>query len=75
VVLTAELTGVVARLAMPIERDPGDDLRVTPLLAVVGGGVFGAVVLIAALPGPSGLAATALAAGACVALAVRMAER
>lgn len=74
VVATAELLAIVARLDTPLEPDVGDDLRRAEHAAVIGGGVFGAVVLLGGLPGPTGLAAIALAAGACVALAILLAR-
>lgn len=70
VVVTAELLAVVARVDTPLERDPAGDLHRAGRAAVVGGGVFGVVMLVGELPGPTGLAALALASGACVAVAV-----
>ena len=69
VVVTAELLAVVARLDTQLERDPGDDLPRAGLAAVIGGAVFGAVVLVSGFPGPIGLVAVGLASGACVVLA------
>lgn len=70
VVITAELLGVVARLELPIRRAGGEDLRRAAVAAAIGGAAYGAVVLAAALPGPSGLTGIALASAACVVLAV-----
>lgn len=75
VVFTAELLGVVARLDTPLERDPTGDLQGAALATVIGGGVFGAVVLIGDLPGPTGLTAIALASGACGLLAILLAKK
>jgi len=74
VVLTAELLALVARLDTPVERNVGHDLRRVGLAGVLGGGAFGAVAVAAGLPGPTGLAAVALSAGACVAIAVVLAR-
>lgn len=75
VVFTAELLGVVARLDTPLERDPTRDLQGAALATVIGGGVFGAVVLVGDLPGPTGFAAIALASGACGLLAILLAKK
>lgn len=68
-VATAELLAVVARLDVPIERNPGDAVRRVGLAAVIGGGVFGVVALAGGLPGPTGLVAIAVSARACIVLA------
>ena len=70
VVATAELLAVVARLDTPIERRPGGDLGSASVAAVVGGGVYAVVVLVAALPGPGGLLAVCLASTAFALLAM-----
>ena len=69
VVVTSELLAVVARLDMQLERDSGDGVPSGGLAAVIGGCVFGVVVLASAFPGPTGLVAVVLASGACVVLA------
>lgn len=74
VVLTAELLAVVARLDTPLEPDPTRDLQGAALATLTGGGVFGAVVLVGHLPGPTGLTAIALASGACGLLAILLVE-
>ncbi|HEX2167964.1 MAG TPA: hypothetical protein VHG09_12090 [Longimicrobiales bacterium] len=74
VVLTAEMLGIAARLATPVERDTRDDLRSAGLAAAIAGGVFGVMLLVGTLPGPaglpSGILAISVAAGACVLLAI-----
>ena len=72
VVATAELLAMVAWLDTPLQRDPSDALPRSGLAAVIGGGVFGAVMLVSGLPGPGGLVAVGLASGACVVLATRL---
>ncbi len=72
VVATAELLAIVAWLDTPLQRDPRDALPKAGLAAVIGGGVFGAVMLVSGLPGPGGLVAVGLASGACVVLATRL---
>ncbi len=72
VVATAELLTMVAWLDTPLQRDPSDALPRAGLAAVIGGGVFGAVMLVSGLPGPGGLVAVGLASGACVLLATRL---
>ena len=69
VILTAELLSVVARMDTPFDSDPRSDLPRAGLAALIGGGVFGAVVLLSGLPGPTGLVAFVLASGVCVLLA------
>ena len=69
VVATAELLAEVARMDTPFESDPRGDLRQAGLATVIGGGAFGAVVLVGDVPGPTGVLAVALASGACVVLA------
>lgn len=70
VVATAELLALAARLDGPFPRDAGAGLREAALATLVGSAAYGAVALLGALPGPSGLAAVALASGACLALAL-----
>lgn len=74
IVVTAELLGVAARLALPIERDTRDDLLRGAVAAAAGGGVFGVMLLVSAIPGPTGLPSGILAiiaaSGACVLLAI-----
>jgi len=73
VVATAELLAVVARLDSPIWRESGHTVSAAGRAAVMGAGVFGAVALVGAIPGPTGLLAVVLASGACVVLARRLA--
>lgn len=75
VIATAEILAVVARLDSPIERHPGDDLGRASGAAVVGGGIYAAVVLLAGLPGPTGLVAVGLASAACAVLATLLSRR
>lgn len=70
IVLTAELLGVAARLDTPVERDPTDDLRRAVVAVGVAGAAYGAVLVAAALPGPTGFAAVALASAACMVIAL-----
>jgi hypothetical protein len=71
VVVTAELLALVGRLGTPKGRDPGgDDLHRVGVAAVIGGVVFGAVVLVRGLPGPTGLVAIGVASAALFALAI-----
>ncbi|TVP55155.1 MAG: hypothetical protein EA351_11440 [Gemmatimonadales bacterium] len=74
VLVSAELLAVVGRLEPSFARDPSDDLRRVGISALIGVGVFAVVAaMIGALdriPVPTGLAAVALAVGACVVLAV-----
>jgi hypothetical protein len=70
VVATAELLGVAARTRTSFGRDPGDDLRRAWISALIGGGVFGVVALVARFPGPGGPVAVVLASAACAAIAV-----
>lgn len=72
VVATGELLAAVAWLDTPLQRDPSDALSRAGLAAVIGGGVFGAVMLVSGLPGPGGLVAVGLASGACVVVATRL---
>ena len=69
VVATAELLADVARMDTPFESERRGDLHQVGLATVVGGGAFGAVVLVGDVPGPTGVLAVALASGACVVLA------
>ena len=70
VVATAELLAVVARLDTPLTRDPTDAAARAGRSAAIGGGVFGAVMLVSGLPGPAGPVAVVLASAACVVVAV-----
>lgn len=70
VVATAELLGAVARMHAPLEGGSRDDARATGRAALVGAGAFGAVLLVGAVPGPTGLTAIVLSAAACGGLAL-----
>lgn len=72
IVVTAELLAVVARLDMPLERDPRGVYTEVGLAAVVAGGVFCLVLAVGDLPGPGGLVAICVGSGACVVLATLM---
>ncbi len=69
VIVTAELLAAVAWLDTPIRKEAPQALPDAALSGLVGAGVFGAVAVVGGLPGPTGLGAVALAAGACVVLA------
>jgi hypothetical protein len=73
VVAAAELLAVVARLDPPLRRGPVGALTRVGMAAAGGAAVFGVVLLMTGLPGPTGLLAVVLAAGACGVLAARMA--
>ena len=75
VVVTAELLAMVAWLDTPLQRDPSSALPRVGLAAMIGGSVFGAVMLVSDVPGPGGLVAVGLASGACVVLATRLVQR
>lgn len=70
VVATAELLAVVDRVVTSVDHDPRDDLRRAALAAAVAGVTFGFVLLLGSMPGPTGLAAVALASVACVIVAL-----
>jgi hypothetical protein len=72
-IVTAELLTSVARLDMPIGREASEALPGAGFAAALGGAVFVTVVLAGAASGPGGLLAVALASGACVVLAARLA--
>jgi hypothetical protein len=75
VVATAELLAVVARLDAPVRREAEGALRGAGSAAALGGGVFCVVALTGAIPGPAGLLAVLLAAGACIVLAAQLVRR
>lgn len=74
VVATAELIAVVARLEMIVRRNPVDDLARVGLLAAVAAVGTLLTLVLGSIEGPGGFAALALAAGACVVLAVLLAQ-
>ena len=65
VVGTAELVAMVGRRRVVSGRGQGGELRLATTTAVTGGVVFGAVLLVGALPGPTGLAAVVITSVAC----------
>ena len=69
VVATAEVLGLAARARVPMDLDPRAGLRRAGMAALVGGSAFAVVGSAQAIPGPSGITATALAAAGCVLLA------
>ena len=73
VVATAELLAIVDRIVTSVDHDPRADLRRAALATAVAGVVFGAVFFLGSMPGPTGLAAIALAAAACVIVALVLA--
>jgi len=75
VIATAELLAAVGRLDSPVELIGGGELRRAAVAAGLGAAVFAAVALTGSLPGPSGLAAVAIASAACVALAILLVTR
>lgn len=75
ILLTAELLGVVARMAHTLGRAPSSDVRQVGAATLIGGGVFGTVALLGGLPGPAGMAGVLLAGGACVLLALLLVRR
>ena len=72
VVVTAELLADVARLDTPLRRDLTGAAASAGRAAVVAGGVFGAVMPVGGLPGPTGVLAVVVASGACVLMAARL---
>lgn len=70
VIVTGELLGTAARLNSPVERDPGGDLGRAATAAIAGGIIFGIVLGVGRLPGPTGIIAVAIAGAGCVAAAV-----
>ncbi|MGD8361189.1 MAG: hypothetical protein PVJ04_07135 [Gemmatimonadota bacterium] len=69
VIVTAEILAAVARVDSPLGKHPRGALPRAGFAALVGGGVFVAVALAGGLPGPTGLLATLVTSGACVAMA------
>lgn len=74
VVAAAELLAVVAWLDSPLRRQPRDAGNSTVRAAGVGAVVFGTVLLLVGLPGPTGILAVVLASAACGVLARRLAR-
>lgn len=72
VICGAELLSVVARLDTPLRRDPAGVLPRTGMAAAGGAGIFAVVLLVAGLPGPTGLLAVVVAAAACAFMAARL---
>jgi hypothetical protein len=70
VVATAELVGLVGRLGIIVERDPGPDLRRLPVTLGLTALISAVTLLVGRIGGPGGLAAVVLAAGACGLLAM-----
>jgi len=74
VVATAEMLGVAALLATPVERDARNDLRRAAIAVTIAGAAFGVMMLVSVLPVRSvlwsGIPAIAIASGACVLLAI-----
>jgi len=75
VVVTAELLAAVARLDSPVPRELEGTAREVGLAAGLAAGVFGALALVAFLPGISGLLPVAVASAALFALALRMVRK
>lgn len=74
VVATAELLALVARIRTSVDFGPGEEVHRVARSAVVGGVVFGLVVLLGRVPGPTGIAAIGLASAACIIIAVVLAS-
>lgn len=74
VVATAELLASVARLDAPLRRPSPIDLRRPVFATLLAAAVFAIVLLARRLPGPGGSQAVALAAAACVILALLLAS-
>lgn len=74
VVATAELLAQVARIQTSVDFDPREEVHRVVVSAAVGGSVFGMVVLLGRVPGPTGLAAIGLASAACVIVAIVLAS-
>ncbi|MGI9628244.1 MAG: hypothetical protein ACR2QM_15530 [Longimicrobiales bacterium] len=68
IVATAELLALAARRRTAQSRGFGDEVRRLAVAILIAEGVFGAVLWLGGLPGPTGLLAIVLASGACVAL-------
>jgi hypothetical protein len=75
VVATAELLAIVARLDMPMPRDPRADVSRAGLATAIGLAAFAAVGAATLLPGPGGLPAVVIASAACGLLAVVVGRR
>ena len=69
VVVTAEQLAMVARFDTPIPRDHTDVSANAWLAAAIGGGVFGAVMLVSGVSGPISLVGVVAASGACIGIA------
>ncbi len=74
VVLTAELLGRLLRMDRPLDGEIRREVLEAGAMALLAGVVGGIVLLAGSLPGPSGPAGTALAAGAAIAVAVVLAR-
>lgn len=74
VVATAELLAIVARLDLPMARDPRENVRRAALAAAIGLAVFGLAGAATLIPGPGGLPAVVTACAACGWLAVWVAR-
>lgn len=72
IIVTAELLAAAARMDTPFDSDPRDDLPRAGFAAIIGVGVYLAVVFLGRMPGPTGLLAVLAASGACVALAIQL---
>lgn len=70
VIATAELLAITARMATPLDYEPGRDLRRAAAAVLVGAAVFAGVAAVRGAPGPTGLAAIGLASAACIAIAL-----
>jgi hypothetical protein len=70
VIATTELLALVARADARLERDPFRDVATAWIAACAGAAISGAILLVAAVPGPTGLLAIGLASGACVGLGI-----
>ena len=74
VVATAELLALVARIRTSVDFGPREEVHRVARSAGVGGVVFGLVVLLGRVPGPTGIAAIGLASAACIIVAVVLAS-
>jgi hypothetical protein len=72
IIAAAELLAAAARMDTPFESDPRDDLPRAGIAAIIGVGVYLAVVFLGRLPGPTGLLAVLAASGVCVGLAIQL---
>ena len=75
VVVTSELVGGAARLAMPMARERRGHWRNAGVGGAVAAVAFVAIAAAGRLSGPTGILATALAAAGCVALAMALVRR